>query len=89
MDREQLDREAIRLGADPALRLLCDQVDGQIIAEWLATGPDDATRREQLWHELTGAQRLRVRLKVAQDDETIAVARAAARDDEEQEEPAA
>lgn len=70
--------ELQRLGRDPGLGALLNEVDSQIIAEWLATNADQATRREQLWHELAGAGRLRAMLKSADDDELIANARSAA-----------
>lgn len=80
MDDEQYQRELQRLASDEALRRMLDTVDTQIMAAWMATETNQTMRREQLWHELAGVLRVRTALKVAEDNATIATARANARD---------
>jgi hypothetical protein len=63
-----LGREAERLLRDPALLEGFDRAHNLIIAEWSATEPREAARREDLHAELRALRRLKGRLHAMATD---------------------
>jgi len=72
---EQQEREWARLALDSHLAALLQHARSEVMAEWLVTIPDDGIRREQLWQELQGVERVERILRRLEDDKTIREAR--------------
>lgn len=71
MDADEIKRERSRLAIDPHLEHLLEEVNRQIMVEWLASPIEAREQREMLFHELRGATRVSAVLKAVQTDDLI------------------